>query len=275
MDTRDTIDVAALLSAHAYLLVESPLEERDEAVRRVWRLGRERVADWTARLHDLNESADPRSSLAAAEIAREFLGADVLARVWIALLFARAKRHDDVDLQTIGHSLLLGRLRARRFVLRWLLDEPGLADSVLASIDRLRRRSERWTDMLLAPLVSRFDLDDVAFDAKRCRDFAADEIAEAAYDPSRPVWQLLLTGIRVAFADLPDDDATRRANSEFVSAILAGLPVDVFELDGTFRTLTHARIRRGSEDSDTPYKSGVDLLLSMLHSSTGKTPGRG
>ena len=264
MDTRDTIELGALLSANSILLVESPIEPPPEGLRRAWRHCRDRVGDWLNRLHDLSDpDGAPSDPHAAAEVAREMLTSDVLVRVWIGLLAARARTSFNDDLEAISRNLLLGRLRARRFVLRWLLDDSLLPESLLASVDRLRRRAERWTDMLLAPLVSRFDLDDLAFDPQRSRDFAREELAESAADPTGHVWQLLLTGIRVAFQDLVDDDATRTANRELVSAVLGCLPEDAFHRDGTFRSLSVARIRR-----DPPPRSsqppGTDLLLSLL-----------
>lgn len=265
MDTRDTIEIGALLSAHSLLLLESPVGYREAAVRSTWRLGRERVSHWLRRLHDAGDTGGEVGALAAAEVARELLTEDVLARVWIGLIRARAERTSDPQLASVANNLLLGRLRARRFVMQWLLDDPQLEETVLRSIDRLRRRTERWTDLLLAPLVGRHDLADIVFDLDRCREFARDEIAEAAADPTSNVWQLLVAGIRVAFDDLPNTDATRRANRQFTSAVLGCLPTDAFEENGTFRSLPVARIRRsGTRMGGHAAEPGVDLLLAIL-----------
>lgn len=241
MQARDVIEIGALLSAHGALIVESPRDPDPEMVRRTWLVCRSRVRRWLGRLHDATESIDPRSIGDVVEIAREMLLADLPARCWASILAARADRTRDRDLESIARNILLGRLRARKLVLEWLLDDPRVTDTELAAVDRLRRRTERWTDMLTAPFVVMHDLEEFAFDPERSRDF----VREGMTDPSAPVWTLLLAGIRSSFEDLePETTRALAENRRFTRSILACLPADAFHLDGPFRSVRLARIRR-------------------------------
>jgi hypothetical protein len=245
VDTRDTIEIAALLAARADVVVESPAPLDGEAIRQSWHRSRERVHGWLLRLRDAAESTAATAVDDVFAIARELLLSDVAARIWSAILAARSRRTGDLDLEAIARHVLLGRLRGRRIVLEWLLDDPRTrtpsADAQLAALDRLRRRTERWTDLLLATLVRRFDLAEFGFDPERLRDFAASATATSRSDG----WPLLLTGLRVAFEDVPPvDDAAAVENDRDVQSILACLPQDAFEPDGPFRTLRSVRLRR-------------------------------
>lgn len=241
VQARDVIEIGAQLSAHAGLVVESPYDPDPEAIRETWQASRKRVRRWLRRLHDASESTAPDAPDDVLAVARETLLADLPARCWAALLAARAERTGDREHEAIARNVLLGRLRVRRYVLEWLLDDPRVDRTELASIDRLRRRTERWTDMLTGPLVVMHDLEEFAFDPERSRDL----VREGMTNPNSGVWSLMLAGIRAAFGDLPPDGPRARAeNRRFVRSILAALPPDAFHLDGPFRSVRLARIRR-------------------------------
>lgn len=135
-------------------------------------------------------------------------------------------------------------LELRCMALQALAADHGLSPQEAASLDRFRRRCERWTDVLLGPLVSRTGLTDFAVSPDRAADFGGD--AEDAFESS---WPLLLAGLRLAFATADDfrDAPTRRDGAEvnlLAAAIAATLPSAAFDSTGRLVAPLVARAAR-------------------------------
>ena len=69
---------------------------------------------------------------------------------------------------------MIGHLEARNRAMNIMVYGRGFSIEDGVMLNRLRRRMERWTDMLLGRIMLQHDISDLAFDAQRARDFATD-----------------------------------------------------------------------------------------------------
>jgi hypothetical protein len=116
--------------------------------------------------------------------------------------------------------------------------------------DRLRRRSERWTDMLLAYLLPDCEINDVAFDANRARDFARDLEDEFQSTQTEQAWQLMTISLKAAFGTMackfsPNPDL----NSRIAASIIACFPAETFSSSDLFGSLWMERLDSMADDT--------------------------
>jgi hypothetical protein len=104
----------------------------------------------------------------------------------------------------------------------------GLAEAV--KLNHLRRKVERWTDMLLAHLAPVIDAGEFAFEKERAKDFAEDldypsaHPKESAHAERRFTCQIVLVSLRASFAQglaerAASGDLNRRIGSTLLGAI--------------------------------------------------------
>lgn len=204
-----------------------------------------------------------RSEITAALSAmlEEYFVAELLTRVWTGILIA-ADRHDrTLGFEALARNVFLGQLQARRRALMLMLDAPAALQDAVVPADRLRRRCERWTDMLLGHLVEQYDLGEFVFEPARAREFGE----ERRQDPdstNRPVHLLLQTGLRLAFNNhLPRDRLLGAEYAPLLRSILACFPGSAFDSSGLLRSAWQTRLERGSTlpESSPPIKSDLPV----------------
>ena len=134
-------------------------------------------------------------------------------------------------------------LDLRCLALQALAADYGLTAKEAASLDRFRRRCERWTDVLIGPLTSRTGKADFAFQPDRARDFADPNPGDVEHDAS---WPLIVGGLRLTFAAVGNQyqgpgNRVGEAASELAAAMLASIPWSAFDGDGCLMTPGLAR----------------------------------
>ena len=257
---RTIVETAALLAAHSRQLVESSTNIPTEDLHRYWMLARRNFARWTRQLgrYDISEAATERFSPDDWQQVRTLLSevflSEVLVRVWTCLLTAVDKQKQQCHAEPIGRNVLIGHLEIRHRALSFMVNGPSVSLQDLAVIDRLRRRTEHWTDVLLGQMVDCSDVSDFAFDHHRAVDFRSDVSAVAAdvplqwTDAESARWNLILAGLRMAF-----HDAGKRISplademADLPAAILACFPGESFSAEGPFKSLKLDRILQSSE----------------------------
>ena len=158
----------------------------------------------------------------------EILCAEVLTRVWGATLTALGHRRCDGRIEPIVRNVLNGHLEARRRALELLVDGPRIPWEDAAELDSLRRRAERWTDLLVAPLVLEHDVHDFAFDAKRSADFAeAFATCDSAKNQSA-AWSVLMPSLRLIFRRHDKPAPHWEENQRIASALVKCFPEGLF-----------------------------------------------
>jgi hypothetical protein len=184
------------------------------------------------------------SVAASPQLYARIIAAELPLRVWCTAVSAKSDTHAAGP--AIADKIFGELLELRCLMLQALAADHGLTAAEAALLDRYRRRCERWTDALLAPLVVRTKLTDFAICPERTLDFAT----PAATDPQGMAsWPLAVVGLRLAFT--PADRFRRTESSAedgvadtLAAAILASFPASAFGTEGRLRCPSLARIGR-------------------------------
>jgi len=231
VNLRDFADLAALVARHSLHIVESDRSRIEELAEEFWVHSRRLVRDWRLQLDAAVESKENWSPLA-----EEFFVSDLLTRVWAAALLALAERRRAIRprgliLQVLGWNLEIRNEILKTMTHRW--EEWG---SRVPPLDLLRRRMERWTDVLISPLMSRSRVDDACFSPERAIE------AGATYDGGRylagatGLWSLTSAAVRANVPDRGLPVSPRRSlHADQLERILAAFPATAFLADGTVR----------------------------------------
>lgn len=166
----------------------------------------------------------------------------LLARVWGAILTASGRARHNFPAERTARDAMFEQDQVHQQALKLLVEGPYLTLERAVRLDRIRRKIERWSDLLAGHLVSRYGLADFAFDPDRALDFGEEQLREQAGTRAEQLWDLYLVCLRSTFpdVDLPDNaDATAR--QELVGAILRTLPPSIYLQDGP---LTSIRLQR-------------------------------
>jgi hypothetical protein len=253
LNIQQTIEVAALISAHSAHLIEHAPALPERPLGEYWLHSRNRLSAW---LSCFEKHASQHGDEAGWDrwqgVCEEVFQADILSRVWGAVLTA-ADRHRKLTLaEPIARNVMIGQMQARHIALRSMVDAGSGHSKRISQIDKVRRRSERWTDVLLGHLVLRYDVDDFAFDASRAREFGEEQTHHEIRRAQSPAWELIFAGMRVAFSAQTVRTTTRDAHHrDIVNTVLRTFPADAFEADGPFKSLAHLRIERGTGIAET------------------------
>ena len=216
-------EVAALMAAHSRLFIEQPDELSAQAIGDYYILSRNRFNRWMRDLSDLEQGIGIRDPLnliglkpsrpAARTITEQILINEMVARIWTLLLLARDRAQNVDRIRPVAHNVFLGHLSVRHKSLGVVLNDPRICQDDLTAIDRIRKATERWTDMLCCPLMDEFDLWQYAFHEDKAREFFEDRVDHASLNHRSRAWVLILAGMRHSFPDteglaapLHDDD---------------------------------------------------------------------
>lgn len=210
MSYRETLELAAFVAAHQHeLLTRQELLPRGR-VETYWDRSQKRVRLWLSAIEYYSRKrqiATPAARLPLWQdlepILGEILVSEVLTRVWGALLTGTDQALSIKHYEPIARHVLLGHLDARQRGLNLLLNDTVLHPEHLSGIDRLRRKVERWSDLLLGQMLPHCKIDDFVYDMETAQDFAESYQAESQLRPREQVWSLILSGLRLAFTAEP------------------------------------------------------------------------
>lgn len=238
MNLRDFADLAALLARHSLHIVESEHCAGGDLSEEFWVHARRLKREWQDQLDAAVEMKDDWGALA-----EEFLVADLLTRVWGATLLVLAERQKDVRARGLVIQALGWNLEVRNDLLKTMTHRWEEWGARVPAIDLLRRRLERWTDVLISPLVARGRVEPACFSPERAVE------AGPTYDEGRyhagatGLWSLTGAALRVNVPDRTLSDSSRRVlHEEQLERILAAFPATAFLADGTVRSERFRRI---------------------------------
>lgn len=271
VNQRLVAEFAAMVAAQAPLIIEgtAPLAEGPLCV--YWQHSK---TLWPRRRRELEKLCSQSDAAAAPDrnsrmiaIASDLLVGELLTRVAGAVMTACDRRQRLRRGEPIARNVLTVHQQCRASVLRVLLHSTCLPADQLAELDRLRRRVERWVDVLLGPLVAHYgnELSDFAFDPRRARDFGEEQSQARFQSTSQPRWSFLLAGLRSAFPSDPSAISLNDPSMPIVRSILALFPENVFQSEGPIQSLRQSRISRSSEQAESPPELADDSSLHLRH----------
>lgn len=253
MHVRELVELGTVVATDCAPLIRwtDPLANRH--VEQYWLASRCRQDRWGHALRNYRleaDSSDPgRAWREIRSTIEEILGSELLTRTWTAAASAHDHYHNSQHWEPIARSVMLGHLEARNRAMNIMVYGRGFRIEDGVMLNRLRRRMERWTDMLLGRIMLQHDISDLAVDAQRARDFATDLRAEAAYSSVSQVWQITVASLRAAFrhgfdAPSPNADLNRR----IAAGILASFPAHQFDSSGVLKSAWLLRLEHVTGD---------------------------
>jgi hypothetical protein len=261
MHCRDLVELAALVAVHGGTLVrrgrisESALED-------YWTASKARLDRWTKSLKNYDQTQQTTGELTSdaalilawrdvRPVLEEILTSEVLTRVWTGIACAYDRRNASRGIEPIARSVYGGHLEARNRALNLMVYGRGFNTQEAVELNRLRRRSERWCDMLLGYVITDQPVEEFAFEPQRTREFARD-IRDELNRPVSPLgWQLVLSSLRTAFQQGMSQESPNAALNEQISAaILSCFQSELFDSTGMLQSLWMERINHVTSDTE-------------------------
>jgi hypothetical protein len=138
------------------------------------------------------------------------------------------------------------RNRALQAVLALAADDPDEA----LHWNRLRHRTDRWLDYLLAYLLDDEAVLEFAANRERALEFHDDLRRSPSDAHRRNAWPLVAASIRAAFPPRRSDAAGNSdLNEQIASSLLAALPAEAFDSVGLFKSLWLVRLENTTADA--------------------------
>lgn len=257
MHARELAELAALVAIHSPVIVQGAGRVPHGASEQYWTASKCRLDRWGRVLRKLTAAAGEPQRPATLTwprvrpVLEEILVAELLTRLWTAAAAAYDAAHGDQDLEPIARNILSGHLDARRRLLGLLADGRAIALPEAVKLNHLRRRVERWNDMLLAHLARQTDITEFAFEPDRARDFAEDLDHESAHVQRRFTCQLVLVSLRTSFAEgLAERSPNADLNRQIGSAVLGVFREEITDSTGLVKSLWLERISRTASDTE-------------------------
>ena len=248
-DARHTVRAAITLADRGALLVHAPPSNIEARCEEYWLASHERNQRWGAalRVHEAPYTLlEPRAALERwfqlHGLLEEILAAGILTRVWTAIASAVCQ---DFEVAAYLQSAYIGHMGTHRRALKLILKD-SLSFEQATRLDRLRRRSERWTDLLLAHVADSCDVKEFAVDTARVADFAE---TLSTNDQRDAASILLLKSLDQPIGQNLQIKCPHPAlNRRIAESILACLGPDVCESIGSTKGLWQVRLSHTFED---------------------------
>jgi hypothetical protein len=255
---RQISETAAFASARSAFLIESTAAIPDQHLHDYWKCCRGRTMDWLRKLDGLISEASvtpPEHHIqlwkSAEPIIAEVFVTEILTRVWAAILTASDVHRKESAGGPIARHTLKGHTEARNRSLTLMANTLQVPIAKMSQVDRLRRKAERWSDLLIGHLVLNYQLEEFAFESNRSIEFGQSQMREIIAATDEPVWEFVLAGVRLAFSSVDTVVAPSDVwNRGVVRSVLGSFPADSFDGTGTFKSVRRVRIERPQNDSD-------------------------
>jgi hypothetical protein len=262
-DASELVNTAATLAGRGLSLVHSVPSTIGPRCEEYWLACHERCQSWGAQLRQHEAPYTLQDENAALEqwlelhgLLEEILSAGILNRVWTAIAGAIDPAH---EISAYIQSAYLGQLDAHRRALKLILKD-SLSLWQAEQLDKLRRRSERWTDLLLAHVAHTCNVNELAYDMSRVIDFAETLSKDS---PDQLASQLLIESVRQPLGkNLRVACPNPQLNQRIAESILACLGPDVCDSCGSTGYLWELRLHNMVDDA-------MRMVQRLSHESEG------
>jgi len=274
------VELAALATSHGPAIIVGPGRLPAASLENYWSASKARLERWSRAIKQYTTHADEQPAGLAwpsmKAVLEEIFAAEILARVWSGVLVGYDRAHATGDAEPVAHSVLVGHAEVRHRAMNLLVRGPQVPTQDAVAVNRLRRRCERWTDLLLGYLLETAPVANLAFDARRATDFADDLRHQRGQPGGRYAWPLTLVSLRGAFgsgvgSDSPNEDA----NARVASSILACFPPEIFDGTGVPRSLWLLRLSSTTADAQGMIADLLGPDRAASRHSAGELPGLG
>ncbi len=274
MHAGELVELGALIAVHGSRFVQRSQLLNQRHMEQYWLASRCRHDRWFQTLKSYERATAlqrldqwPRTQA----VMEEVLATELLSRVWAAVGCCYDRLHGVSEFEPIVRSALVGHLEARNRVLHALLKGRGFSVEEGVRLNRLRRQTERWTDMMLAHLAGSFDVAEFAFDVPMMQEFAEDLRDEFESPGGQTAWELTLAALRATYFQLlPPASPHAELNHRIAASILACFHSDLFDSLGIVQSHWALRLTQVTDDT----QGLVDDLLKLDDASLPRFPTR-
>jgi hypothetical protein len=256
MHARELVELAAIISTHGPVLVHGTRQLSTSGVQQYWTESKCRLDRWFRSLgaftHDATNNAEAGRIQwpCLRSVLEEILTSEMLTRVWATVLCACDRQQGTLEAEPIARSIMIGQLEARHRVLTLLVRGPGVDAEAAVRLNHLRRRTERWTDLLIGYLAGLDAAAEFAFEPARAQDFARDLRLQRSSPGGRQAWPLVLSSLRAAFRHgLAEPSPNADLNARIATAIVSCFPAELFDSTGQFHSLWLMRLFSAANDA--------------------------
>ncbi len=265
MHPRQIVEAAALTAAHGRVFIRSTDRISISGMERYWSSSKCRLDHWMRRLKD---SANDIQTVTAEEkqivwlmlrpVIEEILTSEILTRVWAAVTAQYDRLRGVNEAEPMTRSILIGHMEARNRALSMMVSRQGMDVEDAVMINRLRRRCEKWNDMLLGYLQADFDVAEFAVEYERVAEYGSDYRAERHRTDQPILWPVVLASLRTAFCHgLSNDTPNADLNERITSSVLSCFQAEMFDSTGIIKSHWMDRMNDASVDT----VGLVDMLL--------------
>ena len=262
---RDLVELAGRVAVQGPTLLGTGGPISPSGLEQYWRASKARLDRWRQALKPLPDER-PRREHASADgdrfvpIVEEVLTSELLSRVWCGLLNICDQRRGQGAAAPIAQTVLVGHLAVRSRVLQRLDDGRSEQRSKSEALNALRRRCERWTDLLIGHLLPWGDVGQFAFDRERARDFSHSAEHHRRAGANHPSHRLLIGSLRTSFeTGLCGQSPNADLNARIAAAVVACFPPEAFDADGALGRLWTTRMQATADDA-------VEMIDKLLQS---------
>lgn len=225
MNSRQLIETGARVALHAAGWLDGGQPVPRPSLHEYWSASKCRLQRWLSTLQDFSAriTASSQGEIAGWEMVgphvEEVLASELLTRTWAAAAKAYDECRGETEVAPVAHSALAGHLEARNRVLHLISFGQQFAVPHALRLNDLRQKVERWCDMLLSHVALRTDVESLAFDASRCRDFA-DDLRDGRHNDGL-ARELTLTSLTHSFRYALSDEAPNADLNEQIAGSVA------------------------------------------------------
>jgi hypothetical protein len=253
MHARDLVEFAALIASHGPTVIEHAGRLSESGLEQYWTATKCRHERWSRRLKQFSYQVQyAKTDEVGAHwseirpVLEEILTSEVLARVWAAVGCGYEQRRGSDEAGPVVRNVLATHREARNRALNLMVYGHGLKVEEAVELNRMRRRNERWTDLLLGNLIPACDVSEFAFSAARAAEFG--EATRESVDPDM-AWSLLLASMRMPYQRSFTATCNGDLNARVAAGVLACFPGELFDSTGTLKSLWLVRMQHAASDT--------------------------
>ncbi len=234
MHARHLVEIAAWTAANAATIADSINQDITLFSDTYWVAHKSRSLRWSLALKtfekDLVADSARHNPWPALEIiVEEIVAAEVLTRVWAAVMVSVDLQHQRVNYAPMAHSIFISHIEVRNRVMRLLLAAQIQNEQLFNRVNQLRKMVEKWTDLLLGMFPDQRAARKFAFDLERLQDHAREQRLYSSAE-LRQRTGILLGSIESSFRSLCNKwSANPELNRRVVDGLIACVGPGTFD----------------------------------------------
>lgn len=276
MHARELAELATQLATHGSGLMELTGDFDQKGIEQYWVASRCRLDRWSkafarhsAKTQNTNSSQEANRWALLRPTLEEILISEVLTRVWTAIAIGRDRFRGTGEFEPVARSVLAGHLEARHRTLHLMVHGQGYSIEEAVALNRLRRKCERWNDLLLSRLNHEANVAEFAFDLSRVHECSLDLQDDRRHGLTNTAWQVSLASLRVSFQGcLRTIAANPGFNEQIVSSIVSCFPAEAFDSVGVFRPTWLIRMHTITSDAQCMLEEVLASDIAHHHTET-------